>query len=382
MRLGYSNGSHYWVRFYDFLAKSVLPGSGHSVGPGTNCDIFFYSYWNAHDANRCPRGTILVFISGEPVDATKFRYSLLLDCKRTARLSRYTYYPFYCLSFFERPTYQVSQLIKSSTHDADAIFKTKTKFCAFMYRYDVDFRVKLFDDISRYKHVDALGKSRNRNQNVQTDRMTSGFMDSAVDKYKPYKFVICCENSLVPGYITEKLINGMLANAIPIYYGAPDVALHFNPKSFINISSFSTREEAINFIRRVDQDNELYKSMLREPWFFDNTPSKYFDPNYLKPAFSSLRRGSSHSVTRHRTYRKQMLTRTNLNRSALVRPVLNRSALNRPTFNRSTLNRPTPKHSRSNTRSSVRSFLRSPNKLISRKTLRRHRISKLLRLRK
>ena len=158
-----------------------------------------------------------------------------------------------------------------------------------MYSYDVDFRVRLFDDINAYKRVDALGKSRNQNPNASTDRKTKNFMDSAVEKYKPYKFVICCENKLYPGYVTEKIINGMLANAIPIYYGASDISSHFNPKSFINIGSFGTRREAIEFIKRVDQDDALYCQILQEPWFNNNTPTKYFEPSYATSFFKNIR---------------------------------------------------------------------------------------------
>jgi hypothetical protein len=158
-----------------------------------------------------------------------------------------------------------------------------------MYSYDVDFRVQLFDDINSYKRVDALGKSRNPNPNTSNDRKSKNFMDSAVEKYKPYKFVICCENKRFPGYVTEKIINGMLANAIPIYYGASDISSHFNPKSFIDIGSFKTRREAIEFIKRVDQDDELYCSMLNEPWFNNNTPTKYFESSYAASFFKNIK---------------------------------------------------------------------------------------------
>lgn len=288
MRLGYSQGSHYWVNFYHYIAG--LLGSGHSVVQSTQCDMFFYSFWNMKDAQKCKRDTKLVFVSGECWDTSKARCSLLIDCKSVFRSGPFLYYPFYALSFFERSSNMTgcTQLVKSPQYNAQTILLQKTKFCAFMYRYDVDFRVQLYDDINRYKSVDALGKSRNRNPNVKTDRGQSSYMNNAVDKYRPYKFVICCENTRHPGYITEKIINGMLANAIPIYYGASDVTQHFNPKSFIDIGAFPSREAAIEYIKRVDQDDTLYCSILNEPWFHNNTPSKYFDPNYVRQAFQNL----------------------------------------------------------------------------------------------
>lgn len=288
MKIGYTKGSHYFVNFYYYIAKLMNWGH-HSVVQSIQCDIFFYSFLNVKDAQRCKKGTRLVFVSGECWDTTRFPCSLLIDCKNTIHPRCPTlYYPFYALSLFERNADNSgTQLIKSPTFNARAVLSQKTKFCAFMYSYDVDFRVKLYDDINSYKPVDALGKSRNVNRHLQTDRGNVSYMNSAVEKYKPYKFVICCENKKYPGYVTEKIMNAMLAQSIPIYYGDPNVAIHFNPKSFIDISSFQTRAAAIEFIRRVDQDDELYCSILNEPWYHNNTPSKYFDPAYVQEVFQT-----------------------------------------------------------------------------------------------
>jgi hypothetical protein len=299
MRLGYSRKSHCWVNFYNHLAK--LLGPGNHVVQSTQCDIFFYTFNNTKDIQKCRKGTRLVFVSGECWDTSKMQCSLLIDCKYISRPSvPFMYYPFYALSFFERSANVTGQqLIKPPSFDAQSILRTKTKFCAFMYRYDVDFRVRLYDCINRYRPVDALGKSRNKNPKITTDRAQSTYMDSAVEKYKPYKFVICCENTRYPGYVTEKIVNSMLANAIPIYYGASDIAQHFNPKSFIDIGSFPSWDAAIEYIRKVDQYDNLYFSMLQEPWYHNNTPSKYFDSEYIMQYLKNIQ------VTNHRLLQSQ-----------------------------------------------------------------------------
>ena len=288
MRLGYSNGSHYFIKFYQYIA--ALLGGHHTVSETTQCDVFFYTYWNVSDARRCPRGTRLVFISGECWDTAKFPRSLLIDCKQVDRPgSAFLYYPFYALSMFERRiVIDPAELVKPATLEPRSVLAQKSRFCAFMYRHDVNFRVQLYDDVNRYRPVDALGKSRNTQSTPSTDRADPFLMDNAVEKYRPYKFVICCENRCFPGYITEKIINAMLAQAIPIYLGASDIASHFNPRSFIDVGAFPTRAAALEYIQKVDQDDELYCSMLREPWFHNNTPSVYFDPAYVRRAFEDL----------------------------------------------------------------------------------------------
>ena len=38
------------------------------------------------------------------------------------------------------------------------------------------------------------------------------------------RFVIAFENDIVEGYITEKLLNGIFSNSIPVYFGANDIS--------------------------------------------------------------------------------------------------------------------------------------------------------------
>ena len=306
MRFGYTQGSHYWVRLYQYLAKLL---NVSEVKEGIQCDVFFYTYWNVKDAMKCTKNTKLVFISGECWDVSKFPCSILIDCKFTSKhqASRFFYYPFYALSFFERPSnINETNLIKPANYTPHQILAQKTKFCAFMYSYNVDFRVQLFDDICTYKQVDGLGKSRNTT-NQTDDRNSSLWLQSAVKKYMPYKFVICCENTCVPGYVTEKIINAMLANAIPIYLGAQDISDHFNTQSFINIASFASRADAIKYIRKIDQDDQLYISILTQPWFKNNTLPSYFLQKSITDAFlplinkQKLSSSSSMQTKQHRT---------------------------------------------------------------------------------
>ena len=136
----------------------------------------------------------------------------------------------------------------------------------------------MFDSLSKLvRNVDALGKCRNKkNPHVTShDRGSFNYNDLAVQKYQPYKFVIACENTRLQGYITEKIVSAMLAGAIPIYYGAPDIAEHFNPKSFIDASVVGWEERVLE----LDRDPELYQQMLAEPWCVSNTLNRYFDVN-------------------------------------------------------------------------------------------------------
>ena len=85
-----------------------------------------------------------------------------------------------------------------------------------------------------------------------------------------YKFTLAFENNCYPGYTTEKLVEPMRMNSLPIYWGNKQVDRDFNPKSFINLYDFKTEDDAIDWIIKVDQDDELYMSYFREPYFHSN----------------------------------------------------------------------------------------------------------------
>ena len=113
--------------------------------------------------------------------------------------------------------------------------------------------------ISKYKHVDICGKA---NPNFP---LPDG------EKYKldlisGYKFSLCYENSVTPGYHTEKLLHGIVAGNIPIYYGDKTVDKDFNPERFINAVDMSD-EELIEKIKEIDSNDELYNKILNEPIF-------------------------------------------------------------------------------------------------------------------
>jgi len=85
-----------------------------------------------------------------------------------------------------------------------------------------------------------------------------------------YKFTIACENSIKPGYSTEKIIDPMLVNSIPIYLGDPEIANEFNSRAFINVADFKNMEELLEYIKYIDNNDEEYLQMLSEPIFAED----------------------------------------------------------------------------------------------------------------
>jgi hypothetical protein len=96
--------------------------------------------------------------------------------------------------------------------------------------------------------------------------------------YKDYKFAICFENSIREGYHTEKLFHAKIAGTLPIYWGHSSVSNDFNSKGFINLNDYESVDELVEYVKKIDQDDDLYNSYIQEPLFSDNTISNEFQP--------------------------------------------------------------------------------------------------------
>jgi len=143
------------------------------------------------------------------------------------------------------------------------------RFCNFVYSnsYCADpFRMKFFKRLSEYKQVDSGGKMENNIGGCVADKMY--FIAG-------YKFTIAFENSRVDGYTTEKLIQPMHVNSLPIYWGNPLVHLDFNIDSIVYVKDYDSIEDAITEVIALDNDDAAYLEKLRKPWFLNEEFKKW-----------------------------------------------------------------------------------------------------------
>lgn len=119
-----------------------------------------------------------------------------------------------------------------------------------------------------------------------------------IDFCSGYKFNIAFENSSTNGYTTEKIVDAFQAGSIPIYAGNPLVTRDFNPKAFINCNDFDSYEEVVERVREIDNDKDLYMSMLTEDplteegraYLEDSYLTDFFDNIFLQGREKALRR--------------------------------------------------------------------------------------------
>lgn len=169
---------------------------------------------------------------------------------------------------YENPEYI---LPLNGIHENEYISTKKTKFCATIFNNQENKRIEIYRKLNEYKKVDGYGQPFNN------------WFYGESNKYKVlsnYKFSICFENSLSPhgGYYTEKLFHAKTSGTIPIYWTDNYVGHDFNVNCFINYKNYKSIEDLIEYIIQIDNNENLYRSILNEPLF-----KEYKMPDFAKP---------------------------------------------------------------------------------------------------
>ncbi len=230
-----------------------------------------------------PKGNFIkIFYGAEKVkpDMSKCDFAFSIFFEEEINHPHYMRIPTHVLVDFlfgEKETLPLKRKI-----DFNKIKREKVKFCNFIYSQDVSFRNKFFKQLSKYKRVDSPGRCMNNMppigsyENAKKSRISLNWTKEKLNFIKDYKFTIAFENEIVDGYTTEKLVHPLLVNSIPIYFGNKKVGRDFNKKSFINCHDFRKRRDFINYIIKVDNDEELYKQYLKQP-IFKNKEQYFFN---------------------------------------------------------------------------------------------------------
>jgi GR25 family glycosyltransferase involved in LPS biosynthesis len=238
------------------------------VQPNEKPDILFYSiFGNYHkNINNCRK----VFFSGEPFGIRQdadFNVSFDKNSNKNVRLPLWVCY---------LNDYLMEECNRRK--NGNITVPKREKFCSFIAAGEVKttHRRTIVEKLSKYKTVDCGGGYLNNiGYTVPRGINCSG----KIEHNKNYKFAIAFENEDYPGYVTEKICDIFKSNCIPIYWGTTEVVKDFNPNTFINARDFNNFDELVEYIIKVDNDEQLYSSYFKEPFFSDYWLDIFTDPN-------------------------------------------------------------------------------------------------------
>jgi hypothetical protein len=80
-----------------------------------------------------------------------------------------------------------------------------------------------------------------------------------------FKFALCFENCVFPGYVTEKIFDCFLAGSIPVYFGAPDITDFIPRETFVDFRRFTNYLELDRFLRAMSvREGQTYIEAARD----------------------------------------------------------------------------------------------------------------------
>jgi len=210
---------HDFIRWVSNLLRTfLLEGRITIVRQNAQPDLMIASIWRKH---RFPRRLPVVLVSNEnwkifKPHAPLHRYHAVLGLYQPAEPCTFIEFPL-AAAHFGVPVDQLYTLRE------ELLAVGKTRFCCFVVSKRhrskkhgklAAERIALFEKINAWKRVDSAGAIYN-NVGYRAPRGTD-FLRWIAN----YKYMICLENSIEPGYITEKPFQAWFAGTVPIYHGA------------------------------------------------------------------------------------------------------------------------------------------------------------------
>lgn len=180
--------------------------------------------------------------------------------------------------------------------------RNKPYFANFITSHESEFNLRgdFFKKLCEYKRVESPGSYLN---NMPGGELVDWTNSSKTEFQRKCKFTLCFESMMHYGFVTEKIMDAFYADTIPVYYGSPTVTEIFNKDAFINVADYGSFDEAIEKIKELDQDEDKYLEMLRQPILVDSDyPRKleealgdYICHIFDQPLESAYRRARAYS---------------------------------------------------------------------------------------
>ena len=160
----------------------------------------------------------------------------------------------------------IDQHIKNDyeKYNDDELFNRKfASYIVSNYQFCDPKRIRLYDVLNSYKKVYSPGVVNHNCEfsDIIKDYEAKNILDEKREFIKQFKFNLAFENTVSPGYLTEKIGDAFYNMTIPIYYGDSICKKMFNEKAFIDITDMNNEDILIN-VKDVCENKTKYLDML------------------------------------------------------------------------------------------------------------------------
>lgn len=136
------------------------------------------------------------------------------------------------------PRYGELLSLKRLTKPLGKEFLERPRVASFVTSHLIEPRGTLYRALQECVEVKGFGPYFDMNIK---NHHTSNFLKKEI--LLKYAFNLCPENSMYPGYYTEKIPESFVAGSLPISWTDSNISYDFNPRAFINLAPFTS----INF---------------------------------------------------------------------------------------------------------------------------------------
>jgi alpha(1,3/1,4) fucosyltransferase len=82
-----------------------------------------------------------------------------------------------------------------------------------------------------------------------------GTVQSKIETLKRYRFALCYENSDGPaGYVTEKMLDVLRSDCVPVYLGAPNIAQYVDTDAFVDRRAFESDGALADYLEQMREE--------------------------------------------------------------------------------------------------------------------------------
>ena len=81
--------------------------------------------------------------------------------------------------------------------------------------------------------------------------------ENKLETIRNYRYGLCVENAKFPGYVTEKIIDCLVAGVIPLYMGAPDIEKYIPPSCFVDLRQYSNLDDVLTDLQSMTESDAL-----------------------------------------------------------------------------------------------------------------------------
>lgn len=254
--------------FFTDLIQSIRPNCNVVPFSNEHTDVLIYSCFGRQHQTADRSRVKKIFYTGENIrpNFNECDYSLTFDFDsygdRNIRLPLWLIQ----IDWFGKINYGNPQFVipPSELRISRYSVRPKTNFCCIVFNNPIPNRVEIIQKLSKYKNVHCYGRPFGNHFYGE---------DTKYDTICNYKFNICFENGIHPGYYTEKPIHAKVAGCLPLYWADENCKRDFNTKSFLNLNDFSSIDDYVEQIIQLDNNDEEYNNIVSQHLFEGKEPS-------------------------------------------------------------------------------------------------------------